>query len=314
MPVPRNARQEAFERLDGRYEVRVLEPSPPAVTEEPFSDDPVARGEVPGGRTLVSPVSSGDVTWDELAREDPELASWAAEGWLGAWRPLPAPPPTLAETRQALHRLAEEVIAPTRQRAAGKIGLRFTRGGFGTPFFAADAQVRVEGDELVVAQRQQEWRQRIETLRGAADFVGHELTRLDGKLDEVELEVDAEASRFLGDWYGLAASVLEQLRAEAGENDDPSLVQLWPEHFDMALELGGDDAGERANYGFSPGDEAHDEPYVYVGPWTARPRGPLWQASGFPGAELGLSELRSAEDHREAALAFLRERRDALCS
>jgi hypothetical protein len=313
MPVSRHARHEAFERLGGRYEVRVLEPSPPAVSEEPFTDDPVARGDVPEGRSLVSPVTNGDVTWDELARDDEELATWAADRWLGAWRSVPAAPPALTTTRLALHRLAEEVIAPTRQRANGKIGLRYTQGGFGTPFFAADAQVRVDGAELVVARGEEEWRQRIETLRGAADFVGHELTRLDGKLEDVPLDVDADASRFLGDWYGLAASVLEQLRAEAGEGDDPSLVQLWPEHFDMAVELGSESTGLRANYGFSPGDETHDEPYVYVVPWTARPHGPLWQAAGFPGAELVLSSLRDESDHREAALGFMRARRDALC-
>ena len=314
MPVPRDAHREAFDRLDGEYEVRVLEPSPPAVVAEPFADDPAARGAVPDGRTLVAPTTAGDRTWDELARDDAELAAWAADRWLGAWRPLPALPASFTATRDALHRLAEEVIAPTRQRANGKIGLRFTHGGFGTPFFAADSQVRVEGSELVVAREQEEWRQPITTLRGAADFVGHELTRLDGKLDDVELDVDAEASRFLGDWYGLAASVLEQLRAEAGTVDAPSLVQLWPEHFDMALELGDESAGVRANYGFSPGDEAHDEPYVYVGPWTARPHGPLWQATGFPGAELSLSELRAADDERSFVLAWLRERRDALRS
>ena len=262
----------------------------------------------------MAPTTAGDVTWDELAREDSELAEWAAERWLGAWRRLSAPPAAFAASRDALHRLAEEVLAPTRQRANGKIGLRYTRGGFGTPFFAADAQVRVEGDELVVAREQKAWRQPITTLRGAADFVGHELTRLDGKLEDVALDVDPEASRFLGDWYGLAASVLEQLRAEATDAQAPSLVQLWPEHFDIAVELGDEDAGVRANYGFSPGDEAHDEPYVYVGPWTARPHGPLWQASGFPGAELSLSELLAAPDQRETALAFLRERRDALRS
>jgi hypothetical protein len=106
--------------------------------------------------------------------------------------------------------------------------------------------------------------------------------------------------------------VLEQLRAEAGPAEKPSLVQLWPEHFDIAVELGDEDSGARANYGFSPGDEAHDEPYVYVGPWTARPRGPLWQASGFPGAELSLTEVLAADDQRAAALEWLRVRRDAL--
>jgi hypothetical protein len=314
VPTPRDARQEAFERVGGRYEVRVLEPSPPAVTDEPYADDPAARGEVPDGRALVSPVSSGDVLWDDVARDDSELAAWAAERWLGAWRPLPAAPPTLAATRVALHRLAAEVIAPTRQRANGRIGLRYTHGGFGTPFFAADAQIRVEGAELVVARGEQEWRQRIGTLRGAADFVGHELTRLDGKLEDAPLDVDPEAGRFLGDWYGFAASVLEQLRAEAAPGDSASLVQLWPEHFDMAVELGDEDAGVRATYGFSPGDAAHDEPYLYVAPWTARPHGPLWQATGFPGAELSLSSLRAESDHREFALGFMRSRRDALTS
>ena len=47
----RDPRQEAFDRLGGRYEVRVLEPSPPAVDEEPwFADDPAAPGDVPDGR------------------------------------------------------------------------------------------------------------------------------------------------------------------------------------------------------------------------------------------------------------------------
>src|SRR2546421_700764 len=69
--VTRNAREEAFERLGGRYEVRVLEPSPPAVDEAPwFADDPVARGEVPEGRQVVSPVATGDLRWDNLARDD----------------------------------------------------------------------------------------------------------------------------------------------------------------------------------------------------------------------------------------------------
>src|SRR5690242_15622728 len=46
-----NPRVEAFERLGGRYEVRVLEPSPPAVNSAPwYADDPVARGDVPAGR------------------------------------------------------------------------------------------------------------------------------------------------------------------------------------------------------------------------------------------------------------------------
>ena len=56
-------------------------------------------------------------------------------------------PSGIVATRRALHRLAEHVLSPTRQRAAGaKIGLRWTLGGFGTPFFGDEVQLRVEGD------------------------------------------------------------------------------------------------------------------------------------------------------------------------
>ena len=72
-----NPRREASERVNGAYEVRVLEPSPPPVTEGPwFADDPVVRGTPADGKPIVSPVTTGDVTWDELCRDDAELAAW----------------------------------------------------------------------------------------------------------------------------------------------------------------------------------------------------------------------------------------------
>jgi hypothetical protein len=39
---------------------------------------------------------------------------------------------------------------------------------------------------------------------------------------------------------------------------------LWPEHFDVGVTVA------EVNYGLSPGDGYLDEPYAYVGPWTAR--------------------------------------------
>jgi hypothetical protein len=284
-----NPRAEAEDKLGGDYEARVLEPSPPAVTEPPFADDPVDPGEVPEGRRLVSPVHNrGDLNWDEIAREDPELAPWCAERWLGAWKRLGPLPATFAETRASLHKVAEAVVAPERQ-PANEIALRYTRGGFGTPFFeldGADCQVRVQHGELV--------RQR-----------GREETR------EPLPDVDPAAASALGDFYGLACSVLEQLRADESDGD-PSLVQLWPEHFDIAIELGTESAGQRANFGASPGDDAHDDPYLYVGPWSAEVSGELWNATGFKGAELTYTELIAAENQREAALEFMRERYRAL--
>ncbi len=283
-------RAEALDILGGDFEARVLEPSPPAVDEPPFADDPVAPGEVPEGRKLVSPVSQhGDLTWDELARTRPEIAGWCAERWLGAWRPLEPLPGAFGETRGVLHRLAEEVVAPERM-PENEIALRFTRGGFGTPFFASegkDCQVRVEGAELVRQRGSDESREAIE---GA----------------------DAGAGRALGEFFGFACSVLEEVRAELAD-EEPSLVQLWPEHFDIAVEIGRDSKGERANYGASPGDAEHPEPYLYVGPWSAEPEGPLWNATGFTGAEIAYSELLGEPDQRRAAIDFLLERHRALC-
>jgi hypothetical protein len=284
-------RGEAVDKLGGDYEARVLEPSPPAVTGFPFADDPVAPDEVPEGRRLVTPIHNrGDLTWDEIAREEPDLAPWCAERWLGAWKPLEPLPTSFEGTRKALHKVAEAVVSPAR-KPESETALRYTRGGFGTPFFeqdGADCQVRVEHGELV--------RQR-----------GSEETR------EPLPDVDVVAATALGDFYGFACSVLEQLRADESDGN-PSLVQLWPEHFDIAFELGSESAGHRANFGASPGDEDHPEPYLYVGPWTAEVSGELWNATGFNGAELPYSELIEAADQRSAAVAFMTDRYRALTS
>jgi len=284
-----NPRAEAEDKLGGDYEARVLEPSPPAVTEPPYADDPVDPAEVPEGRKLVSAVHNrGDLSWDEIAREEPDLAPWCAERWLGAWKRLVPLPPTFADTRIALHKVAEAVVSPAR-KPDNEIALRYTRGGFGTPFFeqgGADCQVRVEHGELV---RQ----------RGA------------GESREPLPDVEVAAASALGDFYGFACSVLEQLRADEPEGD-PSLVQLWPEHFDIAFELGSASAGRRANFGASPGDDQHEEPYLYVGPWTVEVSGELWNATGFTGAELSYSQLLEAGDQRRTALDFMRTRFRAL--
>ena len=81
--------------------------------------------------------------------------------------------------------------------------------------------------------------------------------------------MDEDASRWLCDFYRFVFDVLEALRGEIG-GDEPV---LWPEHFDYAIVAGDEAAGSRANYGGSPGDAEHDEPYLYVGPWqSARAR------------------------------------------
>jgi hypothetical protein len=294
--------------------VRVIEPSPPAVATEPwFADDPTARGELPPGRRLVSPVAGGDMRWADLARHDDELAGWCRERWLGPYRRLEPPPATLPATRAALHRVAEQVISPARRRANGKIGLRWTLGGFGTPFFGADAQVRVEGAQLVVSAAEAgERRAPLSTVAEAAAAIGFDLSGAEEQLERAPLEIDPAASHWLGDWFGFVTSVLEELRAEAPPEWEPGRVQIWPEHFDAAVELGVESADGRAALGGSPGDDEHAEPYLYVAPWTARPSGEPWNARTFTGAELSYAELLAAADQRGAALDFLRARVTAL--
>jgi hypothetical protein len=210
-------------------------------------------------------------------------------------QPIPSParlqtaPPTLIPTRLALHALAAQTISPARQAVTGKIGLRATPGGFGTPAFG-DLQdvLRVEGTELVA--------ETDGTTRDRAPIPG----------------ADGAAAAFLADWYAFGAAVLIALRDRAGEGAEPSLIQLWPEHFDIAVELGATAEGGRATYGFSPGDDEHPEPYAYVSAWTEPAPGPLWNATAFKGAELPYAELADALDPQAVALAFMTERLTAL--
>ena len=76
--------------------------------------------------------------------------------------------------------------------------------------------------------------------------------------------------------------VVEALPADA----TPTVVQLWPEHFDVALDAAATPE-IRVNLGGSPGDGFHQEPYAYVGPWTDdRPGDPAFWNAPF-GAVLG---------------------------
>jgi hypothetical protein len=188
----------------------------------------------------------------------------------------------------SLHRVAEQVVAPAR-KPDNEIALEATPGGFGTPVFEWEGgrhRVRVEGAELV--------------------------REVDGEQRRTPLDVDAGAAAVLAAWYEFGAAALKRLAAEAAPGDDASAPILWPEHFDLAVELGSEAGGQRATYGFSPGDEQHPQPYAYVGPWSPQPAGQLWNATGFGGAELGYAELLAAGDPATLALEFFRVRRAAL--
>ena len=306
---PRNPRAEARERLAGRYEARVLEPSPPAVDDGGFyADDPAVPGEVPEGRTVVGPTTEAVLTWDSLCAGDPDLSAWCGARWLGAWARLEALPREAAATRESLRRLAAYVLAPARRAVNGKIGLRYTRGGFGTPFFGPDRQLRVAGGQVVDQRGNRATAVEITTLEAVAGWAGVALSADPGVGSDLPglgdpaapLPLDGAAAEGFGQWFGFAASVLEQFRAELrAAGTGCSRLQLWPEHFDLGMNTDG------VNFGCSPGDAGHPEPYVYVGPWDRDGLdGAFWNAPF--GAVLAYADLLPAPDQREAALSFLR--------
>ena len=305
---------EAAAAVGDGYDVRVLEPSPPAVAEGPFwADDPADPGDR-DSRPVIAPHSGADLTWDDLIASRPDLAGFAADRWLGARPQLPGLPADYPSALFDFHRLAYSVVAEARYQCNGKFGLRYARGGFGTPFFGNDAQVRVTGGLLVVQEAGHARAAAVTTLREAGEFVGvdpgttareHDSPEL-GDIDR-PLDVRADVGEFLGAWFGLATAALEELRFTPGVID-PERVQLWPGHFDPAIAAGDAESGHRATYGFSPGDHSHDEPYIYVGAWGEVDRSdPFWNEEDFNGASLSYGALCAAEDHYGAAVDFLRD-------
>ena len=224
--------------------------------------------------------------------------------------PLPA---EFAVTRDALHQIAFFALAPARYRAVGLMGLRPTPGGFGTPEF--DGKVaRVEGDLLVHEEHDNIATRTITTLRDAASFFGLEyevgwFEDLQDPLHPVDpdraLAVDLESAGALARWFAFGFEVLEGLRSRGVAGDDPSEVELWPEHFDAAL-MGSEQEGLRASYGASPGDKEHPQPYLYVSAWEEIDRSdPYWNDEAFNGASLAYDELVGADDPAGRAIEFL---------
>ena len=139
----------------------------------------------------------------------------------------------------------------------------------------------------------------LSSLRTAAADAGVELgaapvyeaqTALD---PDAPLALDGPAAARLGRFLGFASDALEQFRRQVSERN-PTIVQLWPEHFDLGF------AASEINFGASVGDAGHDAPYLYVGPWTLPPpEGPEWNETW--GASLTWTDDLSLED----AVSFL---------
>lgn len=225
------------------------------------------------------------------------------------WPPLP---PDFAETRDELHRLAVYVISPAQRLCNGEIILRATPGGFSTFAFAGRV-IGVDGADLVIdgAHHPIGSLNDAARLAGIAPDVGQQ-EQFDvpphGDLD-APLAVSAAAARALGAWYAFATDVLDELRAEAEPGEDASIVRIWPEHFDAAIDTGDAAAGRRGTYGASPGDRHVPEPYLYASPWAGRIDA-FFDAPGFRGAARTHSQLAASDDPLAAAVRFLRDARE----
>lgn len=108
--------------------------------------------------------------------------------------------------------------------------------------------------------------------------------------------------------------VLEQQKSRIPGETGP--VQLWPHHFDIVFEWFGTkivayevEGGKKENpsqinFGFSPGDDSHPDPYFYSNPWpfdqafvkAPLPSGARWHTESWNGSLLPYAEVVGQED------------------
>jgi hypothetical protein len=214
---------------------------------------------------------------------------------------------TYAATRSALHLVAAHIVARRRAAVTGRFGLRPTPGGFGTPMFGDEEVLRVDGDSLVRERRVDD-----RAVTSVISLSGATLTSLAMFADvdvttpfsvgrdtpeiadpETPLEVSARDAAVAAGWYELGALAIDQVLVRLGAGGDPSVAQIWPEHFDLGIDVA---AGEtRANLGASPGDGYSPAPYLYVGPLTAdRPGDDAYWNASF-GALRTIDDIPDAE-------------------
>jgi hypothetical protein len=226
--------------------------------------------------------------------------------------PLPA---DFAVTRDGLAQIVTHVMARRRDAATGRFGMRLGPGSIASPMFA-DEVLRLNATTLL---RERRVGDRPETKSIAnsgvtlAELAAFAEVDLDASFSvgtdtppladvAAPLRIDQGSAAIIITWFGVAAELLDEVIASRPAAD-ASAVQLWPEHFDLAVDML---AGRgRTNLGASPGDSYCDEPYLYVGPWDARRPGDaaFWNAPF--GAVLRYAQVAAADEPREAMRSFL---------
>lgn len=232
--------------------------------------------------------------------------------------PLAPLPPAFSATRDILQRVATHILARRRHALSGKFGLRAAPGGIASPAAGLEHEtLRISGTRLI---RESTGLGALTTslvldgatLAEAAALIGVDLSEPFVAGHDTPpvgdptapLAIDAAAAEALAAWFAFAWRVLDAAVAGLGEAAEPSVVQLWPEHFDAAIDVAAS-PGRRVNLGASPGDGYNAEPYLYVGPWDAERPGDAEYWNAPFGAVLSYSQLAAADDPTAAAVAFL---------
>lgn len=224
-------------------------------------------------------------------------------------------PSAYVAARETVHRVAAHILARRRFDVSGRFGLRAAPEGILTPAFGEGPEViriartflvrEVGGDAAYLPIQGS-------TLGDLAAFVEVDLsmpfsagedTPVLGEVD-TPLVLGDEAMATIAEWYDLGWRTLDAVVACLPAGARPSTIQLWPEHFDAATDVGLA-SGERVNLGFSPGDGFEAEPYAYVGPWTSERRGDpeFWNAPF--GAVLRWADVQRAQDPAQACRRFM---------
>ena len=184
-------------------------------------------------------------------------------------------------TRQALHAVAELLLAGPAFAKDADIRLRATPGGFGV---WRQPGPRVDGTDLVIGDRRVPLVGTIASVADAAELVPRNLADVYADVVAVSvdapLRVSADAAAAVGTAFDHGSKALSAFAPDA----EPV---LWPEHFDIGISLG------EINYGVSPGDTSIEVPYAYVGPWQV-PSGPFWNQPF--GAARPMTDLPTPQD------------------
>jgi hypothetical protein len=218
--------------------------------------------------------------------------------------------------------VATHVLARARADHGGRFGLRATPTGIATPPFGPDDTVlRLAGTRLVHERRiGTDTRMAVLDLPGrsladAAAFAGVDLSPPFSPGDDAPpvgepdrvLAPDPVSSELVLSWFVLGARVLD---AVLGDLTAPTVPQVWPEHFDIAL--GATTGSGGVTLGASPGDDGVPGAYFYVATWEAARPGDreFWNAPF--GAVAARSDLDATGDPERAGVAFFRSGLDAL--